>query len=598
MNIYDLITYVQNRFRAKVRFKWTDGTAISILRHPYTGQWVAALMRQWNDDLGQWNERCDLKCGRDCLREPVPPYLSLPFLVTDEHWAGVEFGPGTDRSVVLRLVEQAFANGSRAHGCEIVLDSQAPSRQEASQDTPIDFSLATDDADNDVPEKIRQMQRLFEYGSGTPEQGRNQNFYRQGKFMEDYEDDASWAGHLIRYFPTYHSLNVPQLRGYFAWRTHLRRGDWHPISPSLAYIYLYELLNGIGIASPQDGLDKMLDFEKNYLDSGYGNAAMRANLHRWMLEFAVLNNLPRERAVACADSKLIQLDEALATLLHPSDRADEAVVSALCLLVGKQRLPLLPPRGMHLLAETWRYALPRYQQDGKDLFTVCFGKRRLVAWFPFSNAVYHRETPFPETEYQLNECRSYLFRDGKWHERRFDKLQFNLSFLGVFLTQLDLRLRRLLKTGHYLKAKPCDFWGLPYFEAVLAEEQRQQAEAARPKVDIHLERLTQIREDAIKTRDSLLTAEELEATELPAQTAQPAPADLPVEKRILLMLLHGEDLKDFFKASKLMPSVIADALNETFFEDIGDNIVECDGDRLSLVEDYIEDLKQKLDISI
>ena len=47
-----------------------------------------------------------------------------------------------------------------------------------------------------------------------------------------------------------------------------------------------------------------------------------------------------------------------------------------------------------------------------------------------------------------------------------------------------------------------------------------------------------------------------------------------------------------------MPSVIADALNETFFEDIGDNIVECDGDRLSLVEDYVEDLKQKLDNSI
>ncbi|MBP1583881.1 MAG: TerB N-terminal domain-containing protein, partial [Victivallales bacterium] len=209
MNIYDLITYVQNRFRVKVRFKWTDGTAISILRHPYTGQWVAALMRQWNDDLGQWIERCDLKCGRDCLREPVPPYLSLPFLVTDEHWAGVELGPGADRSVVLRLVEQAFANGSRAHGCEIVLDSQVTSRQEASQDTPIDYSLATDDADDDIPEKIRQMQRLFEYGSGSPEQGRNQNFYRQGKFMEDYEDDASWAGHLIRYFPTYHSLNVP-----------------------------------------------------------------------------------------------------------------------------------------------------------------------------------------------------------------------------------------------------------------------------------------------------------------------------------------------------------------------------------------------------
>ena len=39
-----------------------------------------------------------------------------------------------------------------------------------------------------------------------------------------------------------------------------------------------------------------------------------------------------------------------------------------------------------------------------------------------------------------------------------------------------------------------------------------------------------------------------------------------------------------------MPSIVADRLNEAFYDDIGDNIIELDGDRLTLVEDYREDL--------
>ena len=64
--------------------------------------------------------------------------------------------------------------------------------------------------------------------------------------MEDYEDDAPWSGEYRRYFTTYHDLNLNQLRGYFAWRTLVRRGVFRRITTSLACMYLYELLNGIG----------------------------------------------------------------------------------------------------------------------------------------------------------------------------------------------------------------------------------------------------------------------------------------------------------------------------------------------------------------
>ena len=40
-----------------------------------------------------------------------------------------------------------------------------------------------------------------------------------------------------------------------------------------------------------------------------------------------------------------------------------------------------------------------------------------------------------------------------------------------------------------------------------------------------------------------------------------------------------------------MPAVVADSINEAFFDEIGDSILDCDGDRLSLVEDYVEDVR-------
>ena len=64
--------------------------------------------------------------------------------------------------------------------------------------------------------------------------------------------------------------------------------------------------------------------------------------------------------------------------------------------------------------------------------------------------------------------------------------------------------------------------------------------------------------------------------------------------QILRMLLQGESPEGYMKTSRLMPSVAADAINEAFFDEIGDNILECDGDIIMIVEDYREDILQML----
>ena len=43
-----------------------------------------------------------------------------------------------------------------------------------------------------------------------------------------------------------------------------------------------------------------------------------------------------------------------------------------------------------------------------------------------------------------------------------------------------------------------------------------------------------------------------------------------------------------------MPSVVADTINGALFDEIGDNVLECDGSTITVVEDYREDILQLL----
>ena len=511
-------------------------------------------------------------------------------------------------------------------GFTIILDSN-PAPQEGDElsepiyrDTALPFAGSSyRPAKEAVPEEIRQMRRLVRYNGVSLELLRAENFCRQAVFMQDYEDDLPWEGDFVHYFPTYQDMTVRQLRGYFTWRTQVRRGDYQPIPVSAAYLYLYELLNGIGAASPEECLQKMADFEAGYVDAGMGDRAMRTNLRRWMLEYAVLRGLPSGIARQAADRELIERDDSLLALQHPAEHSDEEVFSALCLFGGKKTAesPVLaadPERGRHLFSEVWRAVSSSH-------FSLCFGERVIRSWYPLYNAVFLRPAYEPDRDYALDACRSYHCRHGVWHVNAYEKLSFNRGLLQGFLHETDARLRRYLNTHRYLRESPADAWAVPYIDKVINADRQAILEASRPKITIDLAGLEQIRKDAGITRDSLLTAEELEE---PGETSQcpgqcfppageyedepsvqqaadfrlsPAPfeSDLPLDTlqaHILELLLHDDSasLTKLMKENHLMPSIMADTINEALYDELGDTALLCEDDRLSIVEDYREDL--------
>ncbi|MBR0088155.1 MAG: TerB N-terminal domain-containing protein [Lachnospiraceae bacterium] len=494
-----------------------------------------------------------------------------------------------------------------------------------------------------LPERLRQLRRLYHYGPETREE-KARNFYHQAVFMKDFEDDAPWPGDFYSYLPTYQDMTTNQLRGYFSWRTQVRKGEYRRIAPSAFYVYLYELLNGIGAEPGQDVLNKMEAFEKGYLDAGIikGNIAgddyliskYKKDLKKWMLEYAVIRELPAETAVRYEEPEQRERDEALAVLRAPDQFPDETVFDALMCFSDRRLLqsPVLKAdevRGKHLFSQAWRHAKAEYGEGQNDLFERCFGKAGKRSWYPLSSTLYYMQEKPKDQEYQLNAARRYVCRKGFWQEESYEKTFFDRDFFRGFMRETDRMLRQYLKTGRYLKEKPEDKWARPFLEKVIEEDKQDILEASRKKIVINFENLDRIREESLITRDSLLVEEpeersgtdagayagsmdnnpEASAAAGAAKSTEAAgaarseedseenPLLSSLQARILRMLLDGEDeaaVTRLIREEHSMPSLEADRINEALYDEIGDIVVWAEDDRLVLEDTYREDLERLL----
>ena len=642
MNLSELTAYAEEKYHIREEQKWDDFRSFSVLTDPETRKWVALMMRQWDYETGNELCKCDIKCGRQILTEIKEPYVTNAFRMRGEKWAGVIFDDRTEPEVVFKLFDEAIRIG-RAGSYTVVLEegkreessgaggrvfrdtllpleamrgnydkSRFRERQEENKKARPQTHVRLNNEPRTIPTRILEMMQLYEYRSSSFE-NKCRNFVRQGKFMEDYEDDAPWNSEVKRYFATYHDLNINQLRGYFAWRTRVRRGEFHPITMSLAYMYIYELLNMIGAKTPEEAIRKMREFEKGFLDSGIGDRSMRENLHRWIMEFAVLSGSPKEEVLPLIAPDLIERDRQLMVLRKPSEHSDEEVFGALNALTGgkteKSSVFLKEPeRGIHLFAEVWRYMAEHYDDCGWDIFAACFGKLRKFPWHPLANAVYMDQKKREEAEYKVTECRKFVCKNGEWSEIRYDELFFDRYRVHAIVHEADRQIRRYLKAGHYLKVKKGEEWITPYVEAVIEADRAAAVEAAKPKITIDLSGLDKIRRDAQITRDSLLTEDEmreqapeqmmklapeqapqqaegpavqheeqqivqpmiLELPEVPKEEEKSAEVEIPslddTQAQILLSVMRGEPVAGMIREKALMPSVVTDAINEALFE--------------------------------
>ena len=218
--------------------------------------------------------------------------------------------------------EPIIRTGRQAYGQH----STAPRRKRrgASSLWELAGSLAelVSEATTPTPHAISQMRALARNRSGRVSAYADpQLFYEQARLMEGYEDDCPYAGTFQRYYPTYEDMTDAQLRGYFTWRTRYRAGEAPEAPLSFLFVHAYELLCGVGVASPVDALAALARLRDTYGQLP-GNGALQSYLTTWMSDLAIYHGL--DRSLLGANAEGSALERAVAVL----DGAERALLAS------------------------------------------------------------------------------------------------------------------------------------------------------------------------------------------------------------------------------------------------------------------------------
>lgn len=428
-------------------------------------------------------------------------------------------------------------------------------------------------------------------------QSRESIFIKQGKLLAAYEDDYVYDRRVTHYFPTYQSLTNPELRGYFSWRTKLRRGNLQKTSLSNAFLYIYELLNQIGVTDPMDGYRKLTEFRDAYgaLDDG-----ILPYLNLWLMDYVVYYNLD---AGLLADDPQVRFNRGIAVLDSIQSRGDEEVIRAV-----KQLSPKWLERSkfyreyredcdtviVRVLRQMSAHYNARCKKTMVEQYFGSFSQYRVIL---FDAAVFHERQVEGSRQYMVDENYIYRCRNGLWSVQKYNCLPHSNGKLGDVLKAIDGVMRECYGYGRPIQYKLDTKWILKIIQEEARNLLTEKKAAEEKKITIDYSRLARIRSDAAVTRDRLMVEEEAEEGAPPVQTPAPAeePEDTPLTKdeyRLLQSLLYGRDY-GWVRSSGLMLSVLVDGINDKLYDTFSDSVLLGD-DPPELIEDYIADLKEMI----
>lgn len=397
---------------------------------------------------------------------------------------------------------------------------------------------------NFLPDQYRKMREISRW-QDDPKGGAGrwlseaELFYRQGQLMADFEDDCPYKGTFKSYFPTYNAMSDRQLRGYFTWRARVRRGTVEETSTSFAFLYLYELICGIGVDNPLDGFNKIKAFWDVY-------RAFEPGIDRfarvWLQDYAVFHGLDpkllRDSKTVMFDNALIELRRAARDLvpapapsgqtpkrrktseptlpLPPDEVREERLMAAINALstynLSNSRLDRSHHRDLRHVACAVYVRMARYYDTHRKTGIVAslFGEETAMPYTMFASAVFFAPERHEDCEYRLDPIHIYRCQNGFWECMRIHGSRQKSSKLGEMMRACDQRLRLALDPAHPLKEEKVPKYLAKIIDDEIVAWLSWDAAHQPVKIDIDLSQLGHIRSAAAQTREALLIDEERE----------------------------------------------------------------------------------------
>ncbi|AIQ64182.1 hypothetical protein PSTEL_14945 [Paenibacillus stellifer] len=113
-------------------------------------------------------------------------------------------------------------------------------------------------------------------------------FVERAKELVSYTETAAEFINFKSYWPTYGHMTAAQSKWYFYWRNEVRHGRYPETDLSYIFLHVYELINGVGWETPQDGYEQL-----GALWEAYRSSFKRLDhyLGGWIADFAFVHKL-------------------------------------------------------------------------------------------------------------------------------------------------------------------------------------------------------------------------------------------------------------------------------------------------------------------
>ena len=487
-----------------------------------------------------------------------------------------------------------------------------------------------------VREKFYEMRSL---ASKRPfARNESELFFRQAKFMEDFTDDYEAVAKFNMYYPCYQNMGYEYLRTYFSWRTKVRKGEIQPISLSYIFIYIYELLSGIGTSDPSDGLNKLMaiwnKFSKEY-------AVIEKYLPKWLKDYHIFYELPHSFSDFIEEHKMqkhysltLLFDENVENKLELwNNISGYDIRKSKFYMEGNEQM--LSDYFAVVLCDIQDFCTKRATQL-EDLLVYSISRRS--PWQPFKQALFGSNAKQNDREIKISESERYYCKNGQWTANLPIYYSSQKDFVGHVIKKTEACVRKeenyKYKLVADMKSGSKPFRELKRPAAKRAEldkviekaVEKHHIERNRTVVKVDHKNLARIRAEALGTQEQLIVPETQESlipisagenatvivgvpsvisseankrTPLPEEAVTMTFADgwkalksalTDIERQALsLALKENADIKTFADENNIMLEVLADSINEKAADCIGDSILELD-EEIILYDEYRDNI--------
>ncbi len=462
-----------------------------------------------------------------------------------------------------------------------------------------------------------------------------ETFVQQAKYMANFTDYCDVVVPLDAYYTTYAEMNNAQFRTYFTWRTKVRQGQVEDISLSYAFCYIYELLNNIGVANANDGLDKLVAFWTAFR---VHNSQIDSYMTEWTRDYFVVN---------CPTNNFASISNRFPV---PYTNKQELFGN---LKLGIWDINLVETNSRHKITKMSFYKNGNqkviqdclnavftelnnlFKANEIDLIDLYVAKSPNSYYAPFRGAAYAHGR-YRDTTVKLSDYEVYSFKNGKWSvcEYYYTYLQ---ATKGYILKTIEIEMRKALggkqslsppkmddvsvelRDGHR-SWKGVQEWRKKTHELLKSKEFKRIIQSAvqaycktaeivvkdgavieiKP-IEIDLSKLDKIREEHEVTAKKLIIEQDLENNASEYPTEQIA-AQQTAEASGFVGLVGSLNNEEIALIATLLKSELAptncelliEAINEKSLTAIDDNIIGYVDGSPCLYEEYEDELRSLL----